>query len=104
VASLPATSFRRNLQPGIATSLAPLVAHGASSIAIQKESVRVRRSARIWSAAFLLGAAVALAFIGFAIGSYLDSPSLGLMGADIVFLLGVSVATSGQSPPRRGGS
>jgi len=100
VASLPAYSFRRNPQPRIA---APRDTQKTSSNAIRQDVAGrsgILRSGRIWSATLWLGAAFALAFLGFALGAYLDSPLLGLVGADIVFLLGVSVATSGPASPR----
>ena len=48
------------------------------------------------SATFWLGGALALAGIGYAIGTSLDSALLGFLGADFVFLIVVSLLTSRQ--------
>lgn len=58
---------------------------------------RARMSARILFVAFWLGAALSLAAIGYAIALWFGSSLLGFLGADFVFLIAVSVYTSGQS-------
>lgn len=63
--------------------------------------LRLRRSRWAWTAAFWLCAVLALSGIGVAIGTALESPMLGFLGADFVFLLVVSAFTSGQSIARR---
>lgn len=51
-------------------------------------------------AAFWIGAALALLGIGIVIGTALESPLLGFLGADFVFLLVMSVFTTGRGSPR----
>jgi hypothetical protein len=60
----------------------------------------VRRKSGRLRAAFWFGSALALLGIGVLIGTALESPLLGFLGADFVFLLVVSVFTSGHGAPR----
>ena len=66
----------------------------------QARNLRHRRFDWAW-AAFWFGAALTLSGIGIVIGTALESALLGFLGADFVFLLVVSIFTSGQSAPRR---
>lgn len=64
-------------------------------------AAKAARSAHMLSVAFWLGVALTLGGIGYAIAIALESTLLGWLGADLVFLIAMSVYTSGPGRDRR---
>ena len=71
----------------------------------RRGSAHAARSATVRSAAFwlclALALAVALTGVGYAIAIALESTLLGFLGADLVFLIAISLYTSGPDRDRR---
>lgn len=99
MAGLSACLNRRDRPTSVAPPLSGEGAANVSPTALKRVAAvqsRFHPAGRFWSVAFWLCVAALLTGIGIAIGDSLQSPLLGFLGADFVFLVAVSLVMSGR--------